>query len=975
MRLFDESAIVTFVVEKESDVGIYAIAKKVAADMEMVSGRRPGIVEDCSKASGDIVLFAQLGKSPILKQLELTGRIDAKSVRGKREVYGIRLLKEEQLADIKIGNHCSQALVIYGSDKRGTIYGMFHLSELMGVSPLVFWGDAPVQHKERMELDASVEMISKEPSVKYRGFFINDEWPCFGTWAFHHFGGFNADMYDKVFELLLRLKGNYLWPAMWTSCFALDGPGEESARLADKYGVIMGNSHHEPCLRAGEEWDIYKGENGSYGSEWNYMINKEGLLKYWEDGLKRSCKYENIITVGMRGERDSKLEGPGSLQENIDILKDIITEQKKLIQANIRPGEKGFPMLLAIYKEVEQYYYGCGETAGLKDWDGLQDIILMFCEDNFGHMRYLPEKEASHQGGYGMYYHLDYHGAPISYEWINSTPLTAIWEQMTLAYEQGVRTVWMVNVGDLKGNEFPLSYFMELAYDFETWGSSAPNSTRTFTRLWLQKQFGGLVTAAQIDCMELLLTKGTAWIGKCRPEALKSDTYRQADGEADRVLEAICELEQRLQKLEKELAVEAKEGFYSMIYNQLKMGFNLIQMQISAGKNAHYASLGKKAANIWADRVRECIEADRQLVCTAGSRNNGKWHGMWTGSHVGFVKWNEDGCRYPLRTYVTPFERPRMVVSRVGGDRILCKNYGEPDSMEILDFLYEGISDVWIEIANSGEGIFVCEVEAQKVGGSGMETCGWLTWELTCAQVEYQELLHIHCCREKLPKQEEICRVQITEKDAVVYLNVHGKRTGLETAKKEIQSGAAGRTHTEYCGRICIPADGFFKADLLSSHGTLGLLVLEDFGFYGIGLKAFPFQTEYEEALAPKAVYSIYVQEAGDYILTLYLAPSNPVSPKRQWYLSAGVTSQGQIKQGEEAGQSTEWRRLQLFPEDYRAGEADCRMWAEGVISQIHTVETRLRLRQGFNQVSIRFHDGVAVLERLVLERIVEDRP
>ncbi len=945
MRLFDEEKMVTFFVEKNSDAGIWAIAEKVAGDMEAVAGRKPVITSEYSKTGEAIVLFAQIGKSLLLEELAQAGKVDIEAVKGKNEVYGIRLLEgEEQFSGTGLGQHCKRALIIYGSDKRGTIYGMFHLSELMGISPLTFWGDVVPKKKKSMDLGASVEMVSKEPSVRYRGFFINDEWPCFGTWTFKQYGGFNAKMYDKVFELLLRLKGNYLWPAMWTSSFALDGPGEESARLADMYGVIMGNSHHEPCLRAGEEWDIYRGENSLYGNEWNYVTNKEGLLKYWEYGLKRSGKYENIITIGMRGERDSIMEGPQSLKENIDVLKDIITEQKKLIQIYGKRNEKEAPLLLAIYKEVEQYYYGSAEVEGLKDWEGLQDVILMFCEDNFGHMRYLPEKDMSHKGSYGMYYHLDYHGSPVSYEWINSTPLTAIWEQMTIAFEQGIRDVWMVNVGDLKGNEFPLSYFLTLAYDYDTWGSAAPNTTRIFTRQWLGQQFGDFATEAQITQMEHVLTNGIQLIGRCRPEALNSDTYHPAyEREADTVLEEIQDLEKELCELEKNLPEEAKSGFYSMIYDQLCMGFNLIRMQIYAGKNAHFARQGKKIANTYADKVQVCIETDKRLIEEAGSRNNGKWYGMWTGSHIGFTKWNEDGCRYPQRTYITPFTRPRMVVSRADGETVLRKNYGKPDSMEIVDFLYEGRQDVWIEIANDGEGSFSCRIET--------ESCSWLTVEMTSTEVEEQELLRLRCKREELPIKEEICTVRITDEDTVVELHVHGCKNNLQLVSREIPA----RTYFEYDGRISLLAEQFTEAE--------GLIVLEDFGLCKSGVKAVPFTAQFEEKEIHEAVYSVCATE-GSYRLLLYLAPSNPISPKQRLYLSVRNKIQNE-----------DWRKLAVLPENYRAGEPDCTVWAKGVVSQIHRVETEIFLKEGINEIAVKFHDGISVLEKLVLCREEKNLP
>ncbi|HBA46332.1 MAG TPA: hypothetical protein DCZ91_00725 [Lachnospiraceae bacterium] len=415
-----------------------------------------------------------------------------------------------------------RVLLICGSDKRGTIYGMFALSEYIGVSPFSFWGDAEPARRDRIILHQDIETVSKEPSVKYRGFFINDEWPCFGNWVTEHFGGFNSKAYEFVFEFLLRLKGNYLWPAMWSASFPLDGPGSANEELADLYGVVIGYSHHEPCLRASEEWDKVRGEGSRYGNQWNFRTNEEGLLRYWEDGLKRSGKYEHIITVGMRGERDTSVLGADSLEENITLLKNIITKQRKLIERYVKPeycgnpehmgeccgnqergGESSrnseyygeicenpeqdeesrrnseynegscnysehnreqdsatIPQLLALYKEVEPYFYGDAHTPGLKDWGGLDGVTCMFCEDNYGYMRTLPEADIrGHKGGFGMYYHLDYHGGPVSYEWVDSTPLSQIWEQMSEAYEYGVREAWMVNVGDLKFHEVPLSFF------------------------------------------------------------------------------------------------------------------------------------------------------------------------------------------------------------------------------------------------------------------------------------------------------------------------------------------------------------------------------------------------------------------------------------------------------------------------------------------------------------------------------------
>lgn len=639
--LVRKEKVAKILVEAGEYEGVKKIAEKSARDIEIVTGILPEVISELPQECKNVVLYATIGKSKILEELKKTKKISFTNIKDKREVYGIKIV-EQPFEGI------NKMLVIYGSEKRGTIYGIFTLSQKIGVSPLVFWGDAMPAHRIEIILGKEVEEVSKEPSVKYRGFFINDEWPCFGNWTFNHYGGFTAKMYDKVYELLLRLKGNYLWPAMWTSSFALDGPGEENAKLADVYGVIIGNSHHEPCLRASEEWDIYRGPDSLYGNEWNYITNKEGLLKYWEDGIKRSGKYESIVALGMRGERDSIMEGTKTLQDNIDVLKDIIENQTKILNKYVK---KETPRLLAIYKEVEEFYYGNDDTEGLKEWEGLDSIILMLCEDNYGNMRSLPDKKMlEHTGGYGMYYHFDYHGAPVSYEWVNSTPLSKIWEQMTQCYEHGVREAWIVNVGDLKGNEFPLSYFMELAYDFEKWGTSDIDSPRRYTAKWIDDQFGEKITPDQSKNLQKLLIKGI-WLNNLRkPEALNSKVYHPVHyHEANRILCITDQINNLLENLKETLPADCKAAYLSMIYFLLRASMNLIQMHLYAGKNEHYAKQGKKVANYYKDKVSNSIRQDKEISEEFASLFDGKWRGMELAKHIGFVKWNEDGCRYSLR--------------------------------------------------------------------------------------------------------------------------------------------------------------------------------------------------------------------------------------------------------------------------------------------------------------------------------------
>lgn len=928
--LVENGTCAILIVEKESAEGIRRIAEKSAQDIQRVTGVKPVIEADLPKKAKQIVLYGTIGESPLLSDLEESGKLSFEGVKGFREVFGIRIVE-------KPWDGIEQALVVYGSEKRGTIYGIFTLSEWMGVSPLVFWGDAKPVHQDRIVFDRQIEQISKEPSVKYRGFFINDEWPCFGNWTFEHFGGFTAKMYDNVFELVLRLKGNYLWPAMWSSSFALDGPGEESAKLADCYGVIIGNSHHEPCLRASEEWDIYKGADSPYGDKWNYITNQAGLLEYWKDGLKRSGKYESIVTVGMRGERDSILQGADSLQENIDVLKDIISRQDKLIAQYADTEEKKVPRLLAIYKEVEKYFYGDKRTPGLKEWDGLDSIILMFCEDNYGNMRMLPNtKVQKHPGGYGMYYHLDYHGSPISYEWINSTPLSKIWEQMTECYEYGVRDVWIVNVGDLKGNEFPLSYFMALAYDFERWGTKAADSPDRFTQEWVKKQFGTAITKEQENQIQYVLTRGYWLTHLRRPEALNSSIYHPAHYlEADRMLEASGEIDKLLDQLKKELSPACMDAYDSMVYYPLKQAMNLLQMQLYAGKNAHYAKQGKKIANRYRELVTQAITRDRSLAREFGQLWNGKWKGMERATHIGFQKWNEDGCQYPVRIEVEPFSSPRMAVSRSSEMRICVKNYGNPEQIVIKDFLYPGKESVIIEVANQGIGKFTCKIEK--------EPCSWLSVSWNEKEIEDQEVLCISCNTAQLPEQEEKQILMITDGDAAVQLVVYGRKTKTNNLPP--------MTFYEQNGVIAIHAEHYAR---LSSHAFGKWQEIPCFGKTGTGLKAYPVTEQFPLGKGPEAVYLAAVEKSGTYNLELWSAPSNPLDVNGRVSCGVGINEGTPVE-------------VPSVSEYFCGGDPENEEWCNGVLNQIHISRLEVELHAGVNEIHVYAMEPGFVLEELLV--------
>jgi len=925
-----------FIVESEAFEGVKRIAQKIAVDFEKVCGIQPQITEKPAK-NDVVIVFATLGKSQLTDKLISAKKFDPSLIRGKREVYQIKLI-DSPFDDV------SKALLVCGSDKRGTIYGMFALSEYIGVSPLHFWGDVEPARREKIEINENIETVSKEPSVKYRGFFINDEWPCFGNWTSSHFKGFTAEAYDHVFELLLRLKGNYLWPAMWASSFALDGPGSLNEELADIYGVVIGASHHEPCLRASEEWDKVRGKDSVYGNEWNYYTNREGLLKYWDDALERSGKYEKIITIGMRGERDSSMLGENAtLKDNIDLLKDIIKNQRELIKKRVNPNIDEVPQVLALYKEVEEYFYGNEQVSGLKDWDELNGVICMLCEDNFGFMRTLPTADLrGRNGGFGMYYHFDYHGGPISYEWMPSTSFERTWEQMCMAYDYGIRDIWIVNVGDLKFNEVPLAYFLELAYDFEKWGTSAPNSIDKYTSLWIEKNFPLADTSIREKIVRVLLRFFRMNAAR-RPEAQNADIYHPCHYlEADRMLVLAADIEKENEEAYQALCKNEKDAYYSMIYFPAKASINLLKMNLYAGKNQHYAKQGKKIANKYAALVTECIEKDSALSKEFAQFKNGKWKGMELEQHIGFVKWNEDNCRYPLRYQVEPAYKPRMTVSRKDRAEIYTKTYGRPMTVLVDDFLYAGNDEVILEIANDGIGSLDYSIE---IDGE----CGWLQISSVKGTVEFQEEISLRCDRQKLSEEIKNARLLIRDKETVVAVEVKAKNT---YAKAATLPDLPPMTFLQNNGVIVMEANHFYSRKEIAAGS---FVELKNYGRSGAAMKVFPTTANFgEQDEKPSLSFRFLIEETGNYTAEIWLTPTNSVQNKRPLRFQL-TDSKG------------ERQIITAVPDDFNAGSPSDGRWCEGVLNQIRVCKTHLAFEKGVREISIGALEAGLVIERVLI--------
>ena len=853
------------------------------------------------------------------------------------------------------------ALVIYGSDKLGTIYGLFHLSELLGVTAMVDWGDCQYVKQDSFILKEEDSFVSKEPSVKYRGFFINDEWPCCGNWATSHFGSFNAKMYDHIFEYLLRMKGNYLWPAMWAENFMLDGPDLESMKLADEYGIYIGMSHHEPCMRSGAEYSKVRGPKSPYGDAWSYVTNKEGILRFWEDGVKRSIGHNVFPTVGMRGENDSKMLGEDSLiSDNVRLLKEIITKQREMIHEHLETDGKKVPQLFAVYKEVEDYYFGGGSEEGLRGFKELEDVTLLLCEDNWGNMRALPEAfERNHKGGFGMYFHLDYHGDPVSYEWVSSTELSKIWEQMTEAYEYGVRELWIVNVGDVKFQEFPLNYFMDLAYDFEKWGSLAPNSTKEYTKAWIESVFGSYTSKKEREEIQEVL-EGYLKINALRkPESLNDTVYHPAHYlECEKLLSFCGKLEEKNERLWKILEERGMgDAYFSMIYFSAEASFNLLKMHLYSGKNHLYASQGKAVANEYDKLVEACIEKDEALKTQMAEFKEGKWAGMELASHIGFTNWNDEDWRYPVRHIVRLPKKPRLVVTRADKTQHYTNQYF-PITLVIDDFVVSSSKKAKIQIANGGQGSVKWKIQegARKVGLDGIahesgegSRCEWLEFSQISGETALQDEVEISLKEENLPLGEEVsCSFEIkTETEFVPVL--------VKALKKDTSALPEGAFLAEH-GMFVIDAVHYAdKQAGLYEGEAVEFEELYDFGKYQSGIKAFPVTSSFDsKENAPSVTYELYSEEEKDCFLNLYTSPANP--------LIYGGKLSVEVSVNEGAGKLVEFTKA-----GYKGGEPGCIPWEQAVLNQEHVGSTEISLKKGLNKITVFAREAGMVLERLVV--------
>ena len=562
-------------------------AGMLSEDVERVTGLHPGVHTASSLQeipAGPAVIAGTVGKSALVDALVREGVLDVEALRNKWESYIVQTLRHPSTG--------KPLLVIAGSDRRGTAFGLTALGRAIGVSPWYWWADVVPPRRKALYVQPG-RFVQKEPSVQYRGIFINDE--RFGGWARwventydRETGKVGPKVYRQVFELLLRLGGNYLWPAMHPGTQAFnDDP--ENARLADDYAIVMGSSHCEQMLRNNEgEWKAV----GTYG-DFNYITNRKTMQDYWEERVRTNGKYENTYTLGLRGIHDYPMEGARTTQERVALMQQALDDQREMLRRHIgRPLEE-IPQVLCTYEEVLDAYKN-----GLVVPD---DVTLLWSDDKHGYTRNLSNpEEMKRSGGAGIYYHLSYHGDPASWIWLSPLSPAFISTELSKAYAYGARKNWVFNVGDIKPAEKELTFAMELAWDIGRW---TPEKACGFVEEWAARTFG-IAYAREIseimDGYYRLMASGKdshVWFLEYPEEEIREriGTWREL---ADRAL-----------ALEERVPAELRPAYFELVLYPVRGAQMINEYQLLARTSLARASAGDAGQALSdAARAREMYE-------------------------------------------------------------------------------------------------------------------------------------------------------------------------------------------------------------------------------------------------------------------------------------------------------------------------------------------------------------------------------
>ena len=916
----DKDAVSPIYVDKSDFAGVLRAANDLQTDIQRVTGKKPQISNSIQLDSEQVIVVGTLGKSRLIDSLLSSNKIDHADLKGKLESYVIQTVDNPF-------NGIKKALVIAGSDKRGTIYGIYDLSEKLGVSPWYWWADVPVKKCEAAYVIPG-RYNSGQPKVKYRGIFINDEEPCFGPWAREKFGGINSKMYVHMFELILRLRGNYLWPAMWGKSIYEDDP--ESARLADLYGVVLGTSHHEPMTRAHVDWSRHKDEHGN--GQWNYETNEEGLKKFWTEGIRRNINYETLITIGMRGDGDTGMDTEDGLEAGVKLMERIVADQRTIIANEMNTDPTKVPQMWALYKEVTDFY-----EHGMRVPD---DVTLLWCDDNWGNNRRLPTpQERKRTGGAGIYYHFDYVGSPRCYKWLNTNPLPKIWEQMNMAYRYDADMIWVVNVGDLKPMEVPIEFFLTMAWNPDALPKEKINE---FTYNWARREFG----TEYAESIANIVSNYAKYNGWRKPELLEPDTFSLVNyQEAERVLAAWHDIVAEAARINKLLDPEYRDAFFQLVLYPAKASAVVAELYIAAGQNQLYARQGRASTNEVAKHARRLFELDQELTDAYHKVADGKWNHMMAQTRIGYTNWRDP--QNNIIPKVSDIDLSADAIMGVAIEGSVGAWPGESKPAILPDFDSINNQKYWIDIFKRGIKDFEFSVKADKP---------WVKLSETSGTVNSDHRIWVCIDWNNAPVGNENAVLTIS-RESGESVNVNLKAISSDKYTVENTNAFGG-----LAGPIAFNVESAVKN---ISAGNLRWEKIPDYGRGPSGMTVFPVLTDsvMPPENSPCLEYPVFFAKSGDMQIDIVTGVALKVQPDRGVRFAVSIDNQ--------VPQILDLFKGQSYADPSKRGDTSAppiKSWHTWVKDNAITINSSLNITSpGVHTLKIWMVDPGIVLQKIII--------
>ena len=891
-----------------ADAGDFPGVLRAVRDLQVDLGKVAGSPAQLSLAApvpGTAIIVGTLGRSARVDRIVREQGIDTGGVAGRWEAYLMQVVEHPEPG-------IERALLIAGADKRGSIFGVYELSRRLGVSPWQWWADVPVPQRRNLQVAAGRHVDA--PVVKYRGIFLNDEDPALGGWMQARFGGPNHAFYEHVFTLLLRLKGNYLWPAMWGRAFADDDPLNPA--LADEYGVVIGTTHHEPMMRAHVEWQ----RHGS--GPWDYTKNAATLRDFWRKGIARMGDHESVVTLGMRGDGDEAM----GQDTAIPLLERIVADQRRIIgEVTARPVEQT-PQVWALYKEVQDYF-----DQGMQVPD---DVTLLFADDNWGNLRRLPKRDEQRAGGYGIYYHFDYVGGPRNYKWINTTQIERVWEQMGLAHAWGADRLWISNVGDLKPMEMPISFFLDYA-----WNPDALQlpQLQAWPQQWAAEQFGE-AHAAEIG---QLLSCYTRYNARRKPELLDAQTWSLVNyHEAERVMQQWDALVERARRVAAELDPRWHDAYQELVQYPIEASANLNALHVAVARNHLYARQGRASANAWADTAERLFARDAELArAYEQDIAGGKWLHMMAQPRIGYTHWQQ-----PSRNVLPALSRVDVVDAGVMGVAVEgdARAWPQPDARARLPLLESfAATSREVEVFNRGGAPFTFQAQALQP---------WLRVSPDHGDVVDARRLQLQVDWEQVPAGAHEAVLYLRGSDGTeVHLDVPVLRKDAAAMHGFIESDGVVAIEAEHAARR-VDADGVHWTTIPGLGRTRSALV----ALPADAAQSVPGGT------GARLEYPLWLQADGDVDVRVSVSPSLD--------FRGGDGLRFALSLDDQAPQVL---TLALDP---TPGHADFQAWSKAVVDSVHVAVSRQRATAGAHTLKLwRIDPGVAFQRIEVVRGSIRD--